>query len=202
MIQNATWTWIPKWWPTPLPSILFQNLVSLCVSHVALQSKKSTVNNITHTLVCCLFFSYGIIYLPTSTSLSSSNFYLCGYRKALVGRSWRCRGVSHTRTGDHCIINAHLNLPSPFFSLCIVSVYGTASVVSYGDIRLPLLCIKGVMSLNTYFHKQDSKHVVITSRQRTLCWKNVMECVFLSWTLWKSTAVVAKVAFPISPDND
>lgn len=159
MIQSATWTWIPRWQPTPLPPIFFQNLVSLSVSHVTLQSST------TQSLLCHLLFSHGSIYLT---------FFFCVYKKVLVGRSWRWHGaVSHTKTGDLCISNAHLNLLSLFFGLCIVSVYGTASVLSYGDVRLLLLCKNDFVSLSTHFHKSDNKHIVITSRQCALCLKEL-----------------------------
>lgn len=117
--------------------------------------KKTTQWATSHIACSAVWFvamTSSIYQLPTN--LSSSTFYLCGYRKTLVGRSWRWHGgVSHTKTEDPCISNGHLNLLSPFAGVCIISVYGTASVLSYGDIRLPLLHIKNVVSVNTNFHK-------------------------------------------------
>lgn len=171
-----------------------------CVSHVTSQSKKSPMSNVTHSLLCCLVCSHGIIYLSTSTNLSSSTFHLCD-RMALVGRSWRWHdGVvpSHTKMGDPCISNAHLNLLRPFFGLCNFSPWHNICCVSWKH-KTATVYIKDV-SLNTRF-QNDSKHIANTSRQCTLCWKNFTGCVFPSWTLWKNAVVVMTVAFPISPNN-
>lgn len=54
---------------------------------------------------------------------------------------------------------------------------GAESVVSYQDMRLLLLYKKDVMFLNTYFHKQDNKHIVITSRQRAFVVERTLQSV-------------------------